>query len=53
MGGEDKINNNSQTQQSQNPDAAHETVGNGDVEIINGVACPIDPMERLQCESCQ
>ncbi len=22
-------------------------------EIINGVACPIDPQERLQCESCQ
>ncbi|HVZ11650.1 MAG TPA: hypothetical protein VG965_01345 [Patescibacteria group bacterium] len=25
----------------------------GDFEIINGVACPIDPQERLQCESCQ
>lgn len=24
-----------------------------DVEIIDGQACPIDPMERLQCESCQ
>ncbi|PKQ26805.1 MAG: ribonucleoside-diphosphate reductase subunit alpha [Actinobacteria bacterium HGW-Actinobacteria-4] len=25
----------------------------GDTEMIDGVACPVDPMERLQCESCQ
>jgi len=25
----------------------------GDMEMIDGVACPVDPMERLQCESCQ
>ncbi len=25
----------------------------GDTELIDGVACPVDPMERLQCESCQ
>lgn len=25
----------------------------GDTEIVDGVACPVDPMERLQCESCQ
>ena len=24
-----------------------------DTEVIGGVACPVDPMERLQCESCQ
>ena len=24
-----------------------------DMEMIGGVACPVDPMERLQCESCQ
>ncbi len=24
-----------------------------DMEMIDGVACPVDPMERLQCESCQ
>ena len=24
-----------------------------DTEVVDGVACPIDPMERLQCESCQ
>lgn len=24
-----------------------------EVEMVGGVACPIDPMERLQCESCQ
>lgn len=23
------------------------------VEIIGGIACPIDPQERLQCEACQ
>lgn len=22
-------------------------------DVVDGVACPIDPMERLQCESCQ
>nr|WP_062384383.1 ribonucleoside-diphosphate reductase subunit alpha [Demequina iriomotensis] len=31
-----------------------ETVGGGDDhEVVGGVACPVDPMERLQCESCQ
>lgn len=24
-----------------------------DVSVVDGVACPVDPMERLQCESCQ
>ena len=24
-----------------------------EVEMVGGVACPVDPMERLQCESCQ
>ena len=24
-----------------------------EADIIDGVACPVDPMERLQCESCQ
>ena len=24
-----------------------------DSELVGGVACPVDPMERLQCESCQ
>ena len=22
-------------------------------DVVGGVACPVDPMERLQCESCQ
>nr|WP_239066597.1 ribonucleoside-diphosphate reductase subunit alpha [Demequina activiva] len=26
---------------------------NGDTELVDGVACPVDPMEALQCESCQ
>jgi hypothetical protein len=32
-----------------------ETVGNQDqtVEMVNGIACPIDPQARLECESCQ
>jgi len=29
------------------------TSPDGDTEMIGGVACPVDPMERLQCESCQ
>jgi ribonucleoside-diphosphate reductase alpha chain len=24
-----------------------------DTDMVGGVACPVDPMERLQCESCQ
>ncbi|MHB1490045.1 MAG: hypothetical protein ACYCTH_06045, partial [Cellulomonas sp.] len=24
-----------------------------EADVIDGVACPVDPMERLQCESCQ
>lgn len=24
-----------------------------DSDVVNGVACPVDPMERLQCDSCQ
>lgn len=24
-----------------------------DTDVVDGVACPVDPMERLQCESCQ
>ncbi|QTE31643.1 ribonucleoside-diphosphate reductase subunit alpha [Pengzhenrongella sicca] len=23
------------------------------LDVVDGVACPVDPMERLQCESCQ
>ncbi|MFW2512827.1 ribonucleoside-diphosphate reductase subunit alpha [Demequina sp. SO4-13] len=25
----------------------------GEAEVVGGVACPVDPMEALQCESCQ
>jgi ribonucleoside-diphosphate reductase alpha chain len=37
---------------------ALEVLGNAvslgdDTELVGGVACPVDPMERLQCESCQ
>lgn len=24
-----------------------------DLDDVGGFACPIDPMERLQCDSCQ
>src|SRR5690606_16710990 len=24
-----------------------------EIEVVDGASCPIDPMERLQCESCQ
>ena len=30
-----------------------EVVGQEDAEMVDGAMCPIDPMERLQCESCQ
>ncbi len=29
------------------------TSPSGDTEVVDGVACPVDPMEALQCESCQ
>ena len=25
----------------------------GESEVVDGVACPVDPMERLECDSCQ
>lgn len=31
---------------------AFEAVSTG-IEIVDGQECPVDPMERLQCESCQ
>ncbi|SEJ11725.1 ribonucleoside-diphosphate reductase subunit alpha [Demequina mangrovi] len=30
-----------------------ESTGADGTEVVDGVACPVDPMERLQCESCQ
>ena len=24
-----------------------------EVEVVDGAACPVDPQERLQCDSCQ
>jgi ribonucleoside-diphosphate reductase alpha chain len=24
-----------------------------EVDVVDGAACPVDPQERLQCESCQ
>lgn len=38
------------------PEPAVEPVAPEDVqevEIVDGAACPVDPIERLQCESCQ
>jgi ribonucleoside-diphosphate reductase alpha chain len=42
------------TASSEAPDGAtvFEIVAD-DSEMVGGVACPVDPMERLQCESCQ
>lgn len=30
-----------------------ETLGHGITDVVDGVVCPVDPMDRLQCESCQ
>ncbi len=35
------------------PDVQPADVQQADTEVVGGVACPVDPMERLQCESCQ
>jgi ribonucleoside-diphosphate reductase alpha chain len=35
------------------PTTAPSSEGGSDLEVVDGVACPVDPMERLQCDSCQ
>lgn len=35
------------------PPAAAIQLTAADIEVIDGQACPVDPMERMQCESCQ
>lgn len=48
---------NMDTNKSHNTEKAEEGIKvqglEGEFEVINGVACPIDPQERLLCESCQ
>lgn len=44
---------NDTTQQQYQQNAAVQTIDGQEYEVINGVACPIDPQERLQCEGCQ
>jgi len=34
-------------------EVTEQTVGGESTDVVDGVACPVDPMERLQCESCQ
>lgn len=41
------------TQVPQPVEGATELEVVGDTDYVDGQACPIDPMERLQCESCQ
>jgi ribonucleoside-diphosphate reductase alpha chain len=37
------------------PDTGHRVTGHEgyDSEEVDGAYCPIDPQERLQCDSCQ
>ena len=46
-------NTDDQQLQMQAQPAQVQNIDGQEYEIIGGVACPIDPMERLQCESCQ
>ena len=34
-------------------EAGEDQIDVGATDLVDGVACPVDPMERLQCESCQ
>ena len=34
-------------------EVTEQTGGGESTDVVDGVACPVDPMERLQCESCQ
>ena len=47
------MNDNTVNPQTENASENIKEVNGQEVEIVGGVACPIDPMERLQCESCQ
>ena len=46
------MNNQVQSQDQNNQDT-FVAAPQGDYEIIDGVACPIDPFEREMCDSCQ
>lgn len=35
------------------PSASVVPDGVQEIEVVDGAACPVDPMERLQCDSCQ
>nr|WP_297428278.1 ribonucleoside-diphosphate reductase subunit alpha [uncultured Actinotalea sp.] len=35
------------------PGSATPSASGPDLDLVDGVACPVDPMERLQCDSCQ
>ena len=47
--------NDNTTQKSFDDDnkATVQNVSGQEYEVINGVACPIDPFEREMCDSCQ
>lgn len=47
------MNNNTVNPQTENTSEDTKEVSGQEVEMVGGIACPIDPMERLQCESCQ
>ncbi|WP_225752745.1 ribonucleoside-diphosphate reductase subunit alpha [Actinotalea sp. Marseille-Q4924] len=35
------------------PSAAPSSAVGAELDVVDGVSCPVDPMERLQCDSCQ
>ena len=45
--------NDSTQQQPQNDRIQASSANSEEFEVINGVACPIDPYEREMCDSCQ
>jgi hypothetical protein len=47
------MNNQVQSQQDNQAQDTFVAAPQGDFEIIDGVACPIDPFEREMCDSCQ
>lgn len=47
------MNNQIQSQDQEDQSFAAFASADQEVEIIGGVACPIDPQERLLCDSCQ
>ncbi|WP_232822089.1 hypothetical protein, partial [Desertihabitans aurantiacus] len=47
------VEHSEQTVQVVTPAVSAVQLDGFELDVIDGTACPVDPMERLQCDSCQ